>query len=326
MKIKGIDISEWQGKLSLEDFKKIKNSGIEFVIIRCGYTTYGKSKTKYIDDYFESNYELCKKIGLSVGTYYYSCATTIEEAEEEANFVLKLIKGKKFEYPIIIDTEDNHDIKNNKYAPTSQASIGKSKLTPIISKFCDIIEDNGFYVAIYASTSWFKNRLILDDLVMYDKWIAQWSNTVTFPYGYGIWQYSSTGKVNGISGNVDLDYSYKDYSKIMKNIGLNGFQKEIIPEPELKEYTLTINYLYENGEQAAPTLVKSILENTTYSVISPDIEGYTPNQEKVSGVLENNKVIDVIYTKDEEEIPSLCEKIKFFFRKFAEFFKKIFRK
>ena len=324
MEIKGIDISEWQGKLSLDDFKKIKNAGVEFVIIRCGYTTYGKAKTKYIDDYFENNYDLCKKTGLDVGTYYYSCATTIEEAIEEANFVLKLINDKQFEYPIIIDTEDNHDISNNKYASTSQASIGKTKLTPIISKFCDIIENNGFYAAIYASTSWFKNRLILDDLTVYDKWIAQWSNSVTFPYGYGIWQYSSTGRVSGISGNVDLNYSYKNYPKIMKKVGLNGFDKEVNEEP--KQYILTINYLFENKVQAAPSLVKSILENTSYSFLSPDIEGYTPNQEKVSGILENDKIVDVIYTKDEEEDTNLCVKIKQIFNIVINFFKKLFKK
>ena len=108
MAIKGIDVSEWQGNLTKNNWLKVKNSGIQFAILRCGYTTYGKSKKKYVDRYFENNYKICKEIGLPIGVYYYSCATSETEAKEEANFVLSLIKNKKFEYPVVIDTEDNH--------------------------------------------------------------------------------------------------------------------------------------------------------------------------------------------------------------------------
>lgn len=225
LQIRGIDISEWQGKLSLEDFKKIKDSNIDFIMIRCGYTTYGKSKTKKKDPYFENNYTLAKQLGIPVGTYYYSCATTILEGVSEAKFVLDIIHDKQFEYPIAIDTEDNHDIENANYAKESQASIGKQALTPVIQAFCDTLEQENYYVSIYASTSWFRNRLILTDLTEYDKWIAQWSSTVSFSEKYGMWQYSSKGSVDGISGNVDLDYAYKDYPAIMKNVGLNGYVK-----------------------------------------------------------------------------------------------------
>lgn len=229
---RGIDISEWQGELSDLSWNKIKNDGIEFVIIRCGYTGYGKSKVKRVDKFFENNYNNAKKHGIPVGVYYYSCATSIEEAREEANFVLDIIKGKKFEYPIVIDTEDDHDINNTSNSNKSQASIGKRTLTPIIKTFCDILEEKNYYVSIYASTYWFENNLILDDLQDYDKWIAQWSNSVSVDYEYGIWQYSSTGRVDGIVGNVDMNYSYLDYPSIMSINGLNGYVKEnIIDEP-----------------------------------------------------------------------------------------------
>ncbi len=230
MKKKGIDVSEWQGNISKENWLKVKNSGIEFAILRCGYTTYGKSKKKYIDRYFENNYKMCKEIGLPIGVYYYSCATTETEAKEEANFVLDLIKNKQFEYPVIIDTEDNHNINKSTSSPNSQASIGKYKLTPLIKTFCEIIENKGYYVSIYASTYWFKNNLILEDLKLYDKWIAQWASSVSVSYKYGMWQYSSTGKVNGLSGNIDMNYAYIDYPTLMKQNGLNGFEKiENIP-------------------------------------------------------------------------------------------------
>lgn len=235
MVIKGIDVSEWQGNLTKNNWLKVKNSGIQFAILRCGYTTYGKSKKKYVDRYFENNYKICKEIGLPIGVYYYSCATNETEAKEEANFVLSLIKNKKFEYPVVIDTEDNHNINKSTNSPVSQASIGKYKLTPLIKTFCEIIESKGYYVSIYASTYWFKNNLILEDLKLYDKWIAQWSKTVSVSYKYGMWQYSSQGTVNGLSGNIDLDYAYLDYPEIMKKNGLNGFEKETIFEPDKEE-------------------------------------------------------------------------------------------
>lgn len=235
MVIKGIDVSEWQGNLTKNNWLKVKNSGIQFAILRCGYTTYGKSKKKYVDRYFENNYKICKEIGLPIGVYYYSCATNETEAKEEANFVLSLIKNKKFEYPVVIDTEDNHNINKSTNSPVSQASIGKYKLTPLIKTFCEIIESKGYYVSIYASTYWFKNNLILEDLKLYDKWIAQWSKTVSVSYKYGMWQYSSQGTVNGLSGNIDLDYAYLDYPEIMKKNGLNGFEIETISEPDKEE-------------------------------------------------------------------------------------------
>ena len=235
MVIKGIDVSEWQGNLTKNNWLKVKNSGIQFAILRCGYTTYGKSKKKYVGRYFENNYKICKEIGLPIGVYYYSCATNETEAKEEANFVLSLIKNKKFEYPVVIDTEDNHNINKSTNSPVSQASIGKYKLTPLIKTFCEIIESKGYYVSIYASTYWFKNNLILEDLKLYDKWIAQWSKTVSVSYKYGMWQYSSQGTVNGLSGNIDLDYAYLDYPEIMKKNGLNGFEKETISEPDKEE-------------------------------------------------------------------------------------------
>ena len=127
---KGIDVSTFQGELNEEKWREIKNSGIEFAILRIGYTGYGKEKSKQIDDQFENNYKMCKKIGLPVGGYWYSCATSEEEAIEEAQYTLKYLEGKKLEYPVYIDTEDNHDI--NKYSEESQYSIGKERLTEII--------------------------------------------------------------------------------------------------------------------------------------------------------------------------------------------------
>ncbi len=219
---KGIDVSTFQGKLSEKDWLNIKNSGIEFAILRIGYTGYGKAKSKQKDNQFENNYAMCKKIGMPVGVYWYSCAVTEEEAIEEAKYTLKYLEGKKLEYPVYIDTEDNHDI--NKYAKESQYSIGKKRLTKVIKAYCEYVENKKYYVGIYASLNWLNNQLILDDLKAYDKWVAQWAPKCTYQGSYGMWQYTNKGKV--IGKTMDLDEAYYDFEKIIKERGLNGYGKD----------------------------------------------------------------------------------------------------
>ena len=227
---KGIDISEFQGKLTEKDWQEIKNSGIEFAILRIGFTGYGKSKSKQKDSQFDNNYAMCKKVGVPIGVYWYSCAVTEEEAIEEAKKTLEYLKDKKLEYPIYIDTEDNHNIK--KYSPESQFSIGKKRLTSVIKKYCEYIEDNNWYVGIYASLSWLYNQLELSELTAYDKWVAQWAPKCTYNGSYGMWQYTNNGKV--IGKTVDMNESYYDFENIIKQKGLNGFNKTENQEPDLK--------------------------------------------------------------------------------------------
>ena len=219
---KGIDISTFQGKLSEQDWRNIKNSGIDFAIIRIGYTGYGTAKSKQKDDQFENNYAQCKKIGMPVGVYWYSCAVTEEEAIEEAKLTLKYLEGKQLEYPVYIDTEDNHNTK--KYSKESQYSIGKNRLTKVINAYCKYVEERKYYVGIYASLSWFNNQLILDDLKAYDKWVAQWADRSSYKGNYGMWQYTSNGNV--IGKRMDLNEAYYDFEKIIKERGLNGYGKE----------------------------------------------------------------------------------------------------
>lgn len=219
---KGIDISTFQGKLSEQDWRNIKHSGIDFAIIRIGYTGYGTAKSKQKDDQFENNYAQCKKIGMPVGVYWYSCAVTEEEAIEEAKLTLKYLEGKQLEYPVYIDTEDNHNTK--KYSKESQYSIGKNRLTKVINAYCKYVEERKYYVGIYASLSWFNNQLILDDLKAYDKWVAQWADRSSYKGNYGMWQYTSNGNV--IGKRMDLNEAYYDFEKIIKERGLNGYGKE----------------------------------------------------------------------------------------------------
>lgn len=220
---------------------------------------------------------------------------------------------------------NNHDIKNSNYSSKSQASIGKSKLTPIITNFCELLQNNNYYVAIYASIYWFRERLILNDLTMCDKWIAQWIESVNFDDIYGMWQYFSTGRVNGIIGNVDLDCSYKDYLKIIKELGLNGYVKKI--QLEVKEYTLTIYYFYSNGKKVSPTFVKKIIAGTSYNVNSPLIEEYDADKFNISGIINNDEFIIVTYTKKIQPTKlSILKKINYLFYKIFKFIKNIFKR
>lgn len=216
-----IDVSSWQENI---DYAKVKNTGVKGVILRCGRTGYGTAKSKQEDSTFKKHYEGFKKVGLPVGAYYYSCAVSEAEAREEANLVLSILKGKQFEYPIYFDTEDNHDIKGAGCSPVSQYSIGKTKLTQVAKAFLETVEKAGYYVGIYASTSWLNNQLDMSQLKNYDVWVAHYNvSKPSYAGDYGMWQYTSSGKVSGISGDVDCNRVYKDYPAIIKKAGLNGY-------------------------------------------------------------------------------------------------------
>ena len=202
--IKGIDISVYQQKV---DFEKVKKSGIEFVIIR------GAIGTRK-DTMFESHYSDAKNAGLKVGCYYYTLAKNVAEAKGEADVFLNCIKGKQFEYPIYFDIED----------PSLQ-NLGKQVLTDIVLTWCGKVQSAGYYVGIYANPDWFLNRLDLECLKGFDKWLAHWTNSPKWKNEFGgLWQYGLT-RVDGYSGEIDGDYSYRDYEKIIKQLGLNGFKK-----------------------------------------------------------------------------------------------------
>ena len=208
MKKLGIDISKWQKNIDLD---KVKKAGVEFIILRGAYST---SKDVCFDDF----YKKCKAKKIPVGVYHYSMATTITEAKKEADAMVKILKGKKFEYPIYLDVEDK-----------VQKALGKDKLTSIIQKYCDTLEKAGYYVGIYSTYLFLRDYTHIDKLDKYDKWIAQWSVTCTSKKPFGMWQFGGeTNKLRDpvIAGYVvDQDYCYEDYPSIMKNAGLNGFAK-----------------------------------------------------------------------------------------------------
>ena len=203
---KGIDVSAWQGQINWD---KVKASGIQFAIIRCGY---GSDIASQDDKYFTRNIAECERVGMPYGIYLYSYADSVEKAKSEASHVLRLIKGHKPEYPIYYDLED---------AKTT-GKCSKALILEIAKAFVDTLEAQGYWVGIYANKYW--NTTYLTDS-WYDskaRWIAQYYTECTYAGEYGIWQYSSSGKVDGITGNVDMNYAYLDYPSLIKNAGKNG--------------------------------------------------------------------------------------------------------
>lgn len=241
---KGIDVSKWQGVI---DWEKVKASGIQFAMIRCSFG-WG---SKQIDKRFEENYQKAKAVGMPVGAYHYSYATNPTSAKEEAELCLSALKGKKFEYPIAFDIEEDAVFK-----------LGKNKVSEIIKAFCETLENAGYYVVVYSSKSKIENYFTDEIFEKYDLWVAQWTDKCTFEKPHGIWQNSSKGAVAGITGNVDTDFAYKDYPNIMKSTGLNGFSKQSTPPKKGDKVKVTNPINYDTGK-------KFKLWHKVYEVLEP---------------------------------------------------------
>ena len=218
MQIKGIDISHWNGCI---DFEKVKASGIDFVIIKAG----GSDKGFYTDSKFIENYNKAVAAGLSVGAYYFAGKyfRGIEAGVIDAHKFIEILKGLKFDYPVFLDIE----AQDNRY---------KDEITDAAVAFCQEMEKTGYFVGIYASDiSGFQYKLNHDRIKSYAHWVARYGNEPKVCKEYGIWQYSSKGNVNGISGSVDMDISAVDYSKTIKEKGFNGYPKKESKKRKAKE-------------------------------------------------------------------------------------------
>lgn len=186
---KGIDVSHHQGEI---DWQKVSKTDVDYAIIRCGY---GQDLTSQDDKYWKTNADACTKYNIPFGTYLYSYATTVEKAIGEAKHVLRLIEGYDLQYPIYYDLED-----------VSLQNLSKATLGKIAAAFCETIENAGYEAAIYANTDWFTNRLTDPVFNNWDRWVAQYNAICKYTGFYNMWQCTSTGKVSGINGNVDLNF------------------------------------------------------------------------------------------------------------------------
>lgn len=209
---KGIDVSSYQGRI---DWTKVKPH-IDFAILRCGF---GNDIRRQDDTEFERNAEMCEKLGIPYGTYLFSYATNLDDAKSEVEHTLRLIKGKKLEYPVFLDVETRR-----------QMALPKARLVEIVKYYCEEMEKAGYYVGIYASLDRFKSNLNSTELDAYDKWVAEWSNRFTYNKPAGMWQQTSHEDIPGIRGRVDGDIAFYDYPKIIRDAKLNHLE----PDEELK--------------------------------------------------------------------------------------------
>lgn len=195
---KGVDVSEWQGKIN---WAKVKTAGVDFAILRCGYAS------TYPDKQWHNNVQGCLSSGMPFGVYLYSRATSPEEASKEADFVISQLKseyltGADLAFPVYFDMEDSKMVGKN-YAAIAQA-------------FFDKLTAAGYPVGTYANLSWWNKRLTSPVFDKYSKWVAAYNASTGLTYepmsnfseGNGVWQFSDYGSIPGISGRVDLNYTY----------------------------------------------------------------------------------------------------------------------
>lgn len=208
---RGIDVSYAQGVI---DWAKVAaDPQVEFAMIRAT-ATYPHDGKKGVDLKWERNIKGAQANGVPVGVYHYSYALTKEEAVKEAEHFLNTIKGYKLEYPVVFDFEDS-----------TQNNLTPAQMADICVAWLEKVQAAGYYVMLYSMASWLKYKLTDNRLAGYDRWVAHADVTEPMVEG-GIWQYTWTGKVGGIQGDVDLNHAYKDYPTIIKAAGLNGWSKQ----------------------------------------------------------------------------------------------------
>lgn len=193
----GIDVSKWNGEI---DWDIVKAEGVDFAIIRCGYR--GSSTGCLVEDpYYKQNIDNAQRAGVKVGVYFFTQATNLVEAVEEASAVITLLGERELDYPVFIDTEG---AGGNGRAD----NLDPATRTAVINAFCQTIQNAGLEAGVYASRNWYLNKLNREDFYDFTIWLAEYRQTPEYEDKYDIWQYTSSGAVSGIEGRVDLNISY----------------------------------------------------------------------------------------------------------------------
>ena len=204
-----LDVSKWQGSI---DWDAVKRSGkIDGVMLRVLGSKGGKP---YLDPYFARNYAECARLGLPVGGYYYTCAVTQRQTEEELAALKTALRGKTFQLPLAIDVEDPR-----------LRSLAPAKLSALVAEAAAQLEAWGLYAMVYTYTNFADTALDMAALAAYDLWIADYRGKRP-ARKHGMWQYTSSGKIPGVSGPIDLSHAYKDYAGIIQRKGLGKVKGE----------------------------------------------------------------------------------------------------
>lgn len=221
-----MDVSRWQGNI---DWKKVKASGlVSGVMLKAVSTNRKLSKRKdglYIDPTFERNYAECKRLGIPVGVYYYTYAVSHTSADAELALLKTALTGKTFELPISVDVEDNKIKK-----------LSTQVLTDLAAYALATVERWGFYALLYVGLNFAQTELYMGGAALrkYDVWLARYprDKSKTKPedkpktdFSFGMWQYTSTASIPGITGKADLSHAYKDYTAIIAKKGLDRLRE-----------------------------------------------------------------------------------------------------
>lgn len=196
---KGIDVSKFQGEI---DWEAVAADGVEYAFIRVGNRGYGAEGKLLEDDMFETNIEGALQAGIKVGVYFYTQAINEEEVLAEADLVLRKIAPYKVECPVVYDVEKVSGANGRMNA------LSAKERTDLTLLFCETIAEAGYEPMIYYNMEMATLMLELERLEEYEKWFAYYNQDLYFPYDYKIWQYSHTGRVNGIKGEVDMNISF----------------------------------------------------------------------------------------------------------------------
>ena len=197
----GIDVSEYQGEI---DWEQVKQAGIDFAFIRVGYRTYGDGIITY-DSAFQRNIEGAQEAGIKVGAYFYSQATNADEAVEEADAVIDALAEYDITYPVVYDWE----LVYHDNARTDDVSV--EALADCCVSFCERVKDSGYTPMIYQNTGTATHKLDLPRIKDYDFWLAEYGDQPSYYYDFKIWQYSNTGSIPGVEGEVDLNICFRPY-------------------------------------------------------------------------------------------------------------------
>lgn len=251
----GIDVSYHQGTI---DWEKVKNSGqVDFAIIRCGI---GMDQTNQDDTQWENNTSECERLGIPYGTFLYSYADTVEKARSEAQHVIRLVQGKNLTYPIYYDMEDN-SVMNKIDTKTAEQ---------IAQTFLSTLEANGYKnVAVYSSKSLFETKLTADIFNRYPRWVAHYNDTCGYQGSYHMWQYTNKGQIDGITGNVDLDYKIGNWTSAgytpaptTPATPTTAVKKTTVSNPK----ATTIKSLKKSGKKAVKITYKKVSGVSGYQI------------------------------------------------------------
>ena len=192
------------------DWDELKASGCEFVFLRIGYRGYTEGGLVE-DEKFEEYAAEAQRVGLNLGVYFFTQATSVEEAEEEADYVLEILDGMELQYPIAYDSE----YVNDSSARTNQTEISDELRSQMCIAFCERVKEKGYYPIIYASENWMRRNMDLKMLTDYEFWAPQYLDENDFLFDFSIWQYTEEGSIPGVQGLVDLDISMVDYASFV---------------------------------------------------------------------------------------------------------------